>query len=187
MNIEVRGKWKVIDKKVEYQNQWIKVIEHKVIRPDGTEGIYGVLDAGNNSGVVAVDEDMNIVLLKEFLFPFATTTIQIPSGQVVDEDPLVGAKRELLEETGIRAANWISLGECYLSGGISTQVSFLFLATDLSYGESELEETEDISVIRIPIQRVLEMCFHSEIKDSVSLIGIYRAVEYLRRYQLDMS
>ncbi|GMA65043.1 NUDIX hydrolase [Alicyclobacillus fastidiosus] len=179
--MEKRSNWTITHSQVKYQNPWIQVIEHQVIKPDGHAGIYGVIDAGNNAGTVAIDEDLNVVLLDEFIFPFNSITPQIPSGQFREEDPLDGAKRELLEETGITAATWTPLGTFYLSGGISTQVGHLFLARDLSYGGCQLEETEELSMRKVPLQDAVDMCLSAEIKDSVSVVGILRAAEYLRR------
>jgi 8-oxo-dGDP phosphatase len=179
--MEKRSNWSIIESSVKYSNPWIRVIEHQVIRPDGNLGIYGVLDAGNNAGVVVIDEELNVVLLDEFIFPLNMVTPQIPSGQFRDEEPLDGAKRELAEETGITAASWTSLGTFHLSSGISTQVGHLFLARELSYGQSQLEGTEQLTMRKVPLQDALQMCLTSEIKDSVSLVGIFRAAEFLRR------
>lgn len=180
--MEKRGRWTIEATREAYRNPWIAVVEHRVVRPDGSRGIYGVIDAGNNAGTVVIDHDDNIVLLEEFVFPLGRTTLQIPSGQYrVGETPLAAAQRELLEETGITAKAWSELGTFALSGGISTQESHLFLAQDLSYGESHLEVTEEIVVRRIPLQQAYEMCLTSEITDSVSLVAIFRAVEWLRR------
>ncbi|MFB5189476.1 NUDIX domain-containing protein [Alicyclobacillus fastidiosus] len=179
--MEKRSNWTITHSEVKYRNPWIQVIEHQVIRPDGHAGIYGVLDAGNNAGTVAIDENLDVVLLDEFIFPLNSVTPQIPSGQFREEAPLDAAKRELLEETGIMAATWAQLGTFYMSGGISTQEGHLFLAMDLSYGKSQLEGTEQLSMRKIPLQDAVEMCLSAEIKDSVSVIGILRAAEHLRR------
>ncbi|WP_067620834.1 NUDIX domain-containing protein [Alicyclobacillus acidiphilus] len=180
--MERRGDWTITQTREAYRNPWIRVVEHQVIRPDGSEGIYGVIDAGHNAGTVVIDDDDNIVLLEEFVFPLGVTTLQIPSGQYRDgESPLAAAKRELAEETGIAAANWIDLGKFALSGGISTQMSHVFLARELSYGESHLEETEQIVVRKVPLCDAIDMCMTSHIVDSVSLVGIFRAAAWLRK------
>ncbi len=181
VTLEKRGKWTILNKTVRYQNPWMSIIEHEVIRPDNEPGIYGVVEVGSNSGIVAMNEKLEIILLDEYIFPFATTSLQIPSGQVLGEDPLIGAKRELKEETGIIAENWISLGTFYLSGGISTQIGNLFLATGLTFEKSALEGTEDLIVTTIPLAKAVNLCVNSQIKDSVSIVGIFRAAEYLRQ------
>lgn len=179
--MERRNGWTILESEVKYQNPWIQVVEHQVIRPNGEPGIYGVLDAGNNAAAVVMDDDFNIVILDEFIFPMNTRTPQIPSGQFREEDPLHAAKRELLEETGITANHWVDLGTFYLSGGISTQIGHIFLARDLTYGESELEVTEQLTWRKIPLREAANMCLNAEIKDSVSVVGILRAELYLRQ------
>ncbi|TDY49709.1 NUDIX domain-containing protein [Alicyclobacillus sacchari] len=180
--MEKRGPWSILRSEVKYRNPWISVVEHQVLRPDGKPGIYGVIDAGHNAATVAIDSGFNAILLDEFVFPFGVVQPQIPSGQFRDdEDPQVAAARELLEETGIAATSWVSLGTFQLSGGISTQVSHLFLAQELSFGERRLEGTEQIEMRKVPVVDAIAMCLDGRIQDSVSLVGLLRAAEWLRQ------
>lgn len=171
--------WVVHRDTVVYENPWIQVHEYVVTRPDGTPGIYGVVDAGQNAGAVVLDDRGRIALLREWLFPLETWTLQIPSGQFRDELPLIACQRELREETGIAASQWTSLGTFYLSGGISTQVGHLFLARDLVIGPPEREGTEVMDLMWIPLADAVDRCLASTIQDSVSMVGILRAAAYL--------
>ena len=180
--MEKRGKWTILRSEVKYKNPWLSVVEHEVVRPDGKPGIYGVIDAGYNAATVAIDGEFNVILVDEFVFPFGVVQPQIPSGQFRDdEEPQAAASRELFEETGVTATSWVSLGTFQLSGGISTQVSHLFIAQNLSFGERMLEGTEQIEMRKVPFADALAMCLDGRIQDSVSLVGLLRAAKWLRQ------
>lgn len=176
--------WTVHRDTVVYENPWIRVHEYAVTRPDGIPGIYGVVDAGQNAGAVVLDAGGRIALLREWVFPLQTWTLQIPSGQFQDESPLSACQRELHEETGIEACRWTSLGTFYLSGGISTQVGHLFLAQDLTMGLPEREGTEVMDLTWMPLTDAVDLCMASTIQDSVSLVGIFRATAHLNSQPL---
>ncbi|WP_041695859.1 NUDIX domain-containing protein [Alicyclobacillus acidocaldarius] len=170
-----RHLWTILSERIAYQNPWIRVIEYDVLRPDGQPGLYGVMDAGHNAGVVAVDEQARVALLHEFVFPVDRFLWQIPSGQFRDEGPEAAAARELREETGIVARTWTPLGVAHLSAGISTQETHLFLAKDLSIGEADREPTETMTMVWIPLEYAVHMCLRGEITDAVSVIGLLKA------------
>ncbi len=173
--------WRIHGDIVRYQNPWIQVHEYAVTRPNGTSGIYGVVDAGQNAGAVVLDAHGRVALLREWVFPMQTFALQIPSGQFRDESPLVACQRELREETGIAAAEWHALGTFALSGGISTQVGHLFLAQALTVGPPQQESTEVMDLTWIPFADAVAWCVDGTIQDSVSLVGIFRAAAYLHR------
>jgi 8-oxo-dGTP pyrophosphatase MutT (NUDIX family) len=107
---------------------------------------------------------------------------EIPEGGGEDgESPLDAAKRELLEETGVVAANWRPLGgEIHLSNCYSSERAYLFLATELTFGAQKTEETEKIAVKKVPFSEVLELVDSGGIKDGLSIIAILRAARARR-------
>lgn len=162
-----------------YRNPWLRVREDLVIRPDGTEGIYGVVEPFDNVAIVALTERLEVYLVGEYLYPLNTYTWKIPSGAVhPSESNLEAAKRELREETGITAQEWVELGSFYMSGGISTQVSYLYLARDLNYVGAAPEVTEVLEPRQIPLEVVYTMCNTGVLKDAPTLVGIMRAFFY---------
>lgn len=100
----------LISTKKVYENPWISVREDSVIRPGGKEGIFGIIDMKDGVTVIAVDKENNIITTNEFAYAIDDYSLEVVSGGMDDgENPLDCAKRELEEETGYRAKEWIDL------------------------------------------------------------------------------
>src|SRR5260221_3901283 len=100
--------------------------------PDGTPGLCGVVHPGPNGTIVAVDEQGQVRLVGDVVYPLQRHMWGLPSGKVEEnETPLAAAQRELAEEAGVEATEWLPLGTYDLSPGIMTQVSHIFLARGL--------------------------------------------------------
>lgn len=168
--------WRTLSSREVYRNPWLSVVEHQVIRPDGAEGIYGVTNPGGNAAIVALDDTERVVLVGEFCYPIQRYQWSIPSGKVKEtEDPLVAAKRELAEETGVEADDWLPLGMYYLSPGISTQVSSIYLARHLRQGAAQPEGTEVLRMRRVPLREALHAALANTLRDAPTVLGIWRA------------
>lgn len=129
-----------------YTNSWMRVREDSIVRPDGSAGIYGVIDKPDYALVIAVDED-RLHLVEQFRYPLGLRRWEFPQGTApdrVDADPLALAHRELREETGLRAASMTRIGQLDVAPGMSSQRGQVFLATGLTEGapERELEEQD---------------------------------------------
>lgn len=154
----------------------------RVVRPDGQEGDWYVVETAGNAGTVAVDAAGAIVLVGEWAYPVAAYSWSIPSGALEPgEAPLAAAQRELREEAGIEADQWEPLGSFYLSQGLTTQASHLFLATGLREGAASPEGTEALAIARVPLDEAWARCCRGELRDSVTLVGLAWARERLRR------
>ncbi len=173
--------WHTIGAREVYRNPWLRVTEYAVIRPDGQPGIYGVVDPGDNVVVAALDDGERIWLVGDFLYPVQQFQWVVPSGKVEDgEDPQSAARRELAEEVGARAREWVALGSYDLSNGISTQASHLYLARDLELGAPAPEGTEQLSRRLLPLEEAYALCLRGEIRDAPSALAIWRVLAYLR-------
>ena len=172
--------WRTLAARDVYRNPWLRVTEYEVIRPDGQPGLYGVVDPGDNAAIVALDEDESITLVGEFIYPLQRRAWKIPSGIVeAGERPLAAAQRELEEEAGLAAQEWVSLGAYHLSAGISTQSSHAYLARGLRAVPAHPEGSERLELRRLPLRAARAMCLANEIRDVVSVVALWRAWELL--------
>lgn len=163
-------------RRVAYENAWITVWHDEVDRPDGSPGIYGVVHFANlAAGVVALDEHDRIVLVGQHRYTLDDYSWEIPEGGVpAGETALVGAQRELREETGVEAATWHELARVDLSNSISDERAVLFLATDLTHGDAEPDPTEALDLRWVPFDEALAMTIDGRITDVMSVAAIQR-------------
>ena len=170
------GDWKTISKKDIYENAWIEVSHHEVINPSGNNGIYGVVHFHHKAiGIIAVDEQLNIVLVGQDRYPLNAYSWEIPEGGCpIGEDNLSAAKRELKEETGLEASQWEPLCKFHLSNSVTDEEGQLFLARNLKAGNSSPEETENLSVKRVTLEEALLQIDRGEITDAITIMGIYK-------------
>ncbi|MEX6687673.1 NUDIX hydrolase [Danxiaibacter flavus] len=173
---EQTNPWTILGSREKYDNKWINVTEYDVINPSGGKGIYGKVHFKNVAiGVMVLDEDMNTYLVGQFRFTLDQYSWEIPEGGgPFDEQPLEAAKRELLEETGLKAAKWTKLIEMHLSNSISDELSIVYLAQELSMHNPDPEETEQLMVKKIPFDEAYEMVTTGKITDSVSVTAILK-------------
>jgi len=141
---EKHNPWKTLHTKQIYNNPWINVTESDVLNPKGGKGIYGVVSFKNKAiGIIPIDNEGYTYLVGQFRYTLNEYTWEIPEGGgPIGEDPLETAKRELKEETGFEAKEWIKIGRIHTSNSVTDEEGFLFMAKDLVQGSSEPEETE---------------------------------------------
>lgn len=168
--------WQTLSGRQVYDNQWINVREDRVINPGGSEGIYGVVHFKSTAvGIIPVDDQKHTWLVGQFRYPHKEYSWEIPMGGApLNDDPLEGAKRELREETGLTAAKWHNLMKVHPSNSVSDENGYIYLASDLTIGTWEPEETEQLIVKRIPISDAVQMVLGNQIKDCISISGLLR-------------
>jgi 8-oxo-dGTP pyrophosphatase MutT (NUDIX family) len=174
--------WQVLGSREVYINPWIRVREDQVIRPDNKPGIYGVVEFANYAiGIVPVTDNLETFLVGQWRYTLGRYSWEIPEGGgIKSQSPLDSAMRELHEETGITASDWIDLGTFDLSNSVTDEVGFIYLARGLTMGESEPEGDEVLNVKKISLEEARNMCLDGRITDAVTIVGIFRAWEWLR-------
>ncbi len=184
---EVRvGPWIRRSRRVAYENAWIRVLHDEVMRPDGTPGVYGLVQMRNAAvGVVAIDGHDRVALVRQHRYALDHVSWEIPEGGVPrGESALEGAQRELGEEAGTEAVTWRELGRVHLSNSITDEVGTLFLATDLRSVPQALESSEaDLTVDWVPFETALAMVLDGRITDALSVIALQRVA--LQRVALE--
>ncbi len=168
--------WKQIDTKEVYKNPWMSVSEDRVIRPDGSEGIYGVIKKPEGCRVIALDDEQNIILIRISRYPIHKTVIETPAGKLKEgKTALQTAKEELYEETHMKARYWKLIGKTYWATGLANNYDNVFLATGL-YGNEDIDKQdgdEGINdVFRVPVSEVKKMIISGEIECGITLASL---------------
>jgi ADP-ribose pyrophosphatase len=164
-----------------YENPWIKVEENQIINPAGKDGIYGTVHFKNRAmAIIPFDKNGDTWLVGQFRYALNEYSWEIPmGGGPIGSDFLESAKRELKEETGLMADKWTELLKIHTSNSVTDEVGVVYLAEDLTQGETEFEETEILQIRKLPFKEALEMVMSGEITDSISLAGILKAARVL--------
>lgn len=168
--------WKIVDEKIEYDNNWIRLQHYNVINPNGGKGVYGKVSFKNIAiGIIPIDEDNNTWLVGQFRFPINKYSWEIPEGGCpLNQAPIEAAKRELLEETGLVANQWNQLLTMYLSNSVTDELCIIFIAKQLKQLQPQPEETEQLAVKKIPLQEAFEMVTNNKITDAVTIAGLQK-------------
>lgn len=159
-----------------YDNAWIEVSHRDVTTPTGTPGIYGLVHFKHLAvGVIPIDTDDHTWLVGQFRYAVDEYSWEIPAGGgPVDGDPAVTAHRELREECGLDAATIEPLVTCRLSNSVTDETGHLFVARDLTPCDTDPDDTEVLSLWRLPVDDAIAMVLDGGINDSLSIMGLLR-------------
>jgi 8-oxo-dGDP phosphatase len=131
-----------------YRNSWLTLREDDIRRPDGSTGVYAVVDKPTYALVIPCITDQHgdrFHLVEQFRYPLGLRRWEFPQGTAPEQEHLEPgdlAVRELREETGLRAASMTALGQLDVAPGMSSQRGWVFLATGITEGEHEREHEE---------------------------------------------
>lgn len=148
--------------------------------PNGHLTTREVIDHPGGVAVVAIDENDNVLTVKQYRYAFQTVLEELPAGKLErGEDPLVCAVRELGEETGFTAGRIVPLGAYHSSPGFSSERLYIYLALDLSRGEAHPDEGEFLDLVKLPFSELLAMVKRGEISDGKTAIAALQAEHIL--------
>lgn len=176
--------WPVTASRTAYANRWIRVDHEDVIRPDGEPGEYGVVTLVNDAVFVVAVTDAGELLLVDVDRHTVGRSLEVPAGGTDGEDPLLAAQRELLEETGHVAREWVRLGGVDALNGVCRAHEHVFLARGAHpVGDAEEGQHEEgiAGVSRLPIAEVLELVRTGGIRDGETLSALLLALLALGR------
>ena len=164
-----------------FQGKIINLRIDTVQLPNGKEATREVVEHHGAVAVVAINENDEIVLIRQYRAAIDEVIIEIPAGKLeLGEDPLICAKRELEEETGYQAGQWKKVFTFYTSPGFSDEKMYLYLAKDIKILEQSLDEDEFVELFYMPISQAFNDCRNGQIKDAKTILGIQAAYLYLR-------
>lgn len=162
-----------------YHGRIIRVRRDEVLLPNGHTSVREVVEHPGGVGILALEEDGSVLLVRQYRYAFGRTLLEIPAGKrEKGEEPLTTAKRELREETGATADEWLPMGTLIASPGCYDEVLYLYLARGLHYGATHPDEDEFLSLERMPLEELAERCMNGEITDAKTVCAALKAKKF---------
>lgn len=164
-----------------FRGRIIDVKLDKVLMPNGELADREIVGHPGGVGIVAITDDNKIIMVKQYRKPLEKAICEIPAGKLdPNEEVEFCGKRELLEETGATAEKFEYLGFMYPSPGFTDEVTHIYLATGLSFGNANPDDDEFLDIEFFDMETVKEMIMNNEINDGKTIMGFFKAVERLK-------
>lgn len=173
---------KTISSESIYKGRAVNLRVDTVLMPDGRKTKRTIVEHAECIAVVAVDDQKNVLLVKQFRKAIEKELLEIPAGGIdPGEDAETAVKREMQEETGYLPQKLVKLGSCYSAPGYCTEYLHLYLATDLVPSKLVAEDTEGIEIIRVPVKEIPTLLASGKLTDAKSIAGLYMFLDYQKR------
>ncbi len=158
-----------------YDGRVIKLDVDEVVLENGKPAIREVVRHTGGAAVLAVDDNQDLFFVRQFRYPYGEEMLEIPAGKLNEnEDPLLCAKRELLEETGLTAEKWEFVGKFRPSPGYTDELLYIYIAKDLSEHAQNLDDDEFLDVEKFNVLKAIKKIESGEIADAKTVIAIYK-------------
>lgn len=167
---------KTLEQVSKFEGRVIHVHVDTVELPNGRTATREIVNHPGGVGILALDENNNVLVVRQYRYAFGRTLLEIPAGKLEKgEDPYQAAMRELREETGAACEKLQSLGEIFPTPGYCDEIIRLYLARDLRWGEMDLDEDEFLTVSRVPFQELVDRVLAGEIRDAKTCAALLKA------------
>jgi 8-oxo-dGTP pyrophosphatase MutT (NUDIX family) len=164
----------------QYKGRVISVTVDEVVLPNGRQAALEVVHHPGGAAIVALNELQQMCLLRQYRYVAGGWIWELPAGKLEPaEAPEATARRELTEEAGVVATDWVSLGSLLSSPGVFSEVIHLYLARGLSSARSALEDSEVLEVHWVNFGQACDMALSGELRDAKTVIGVLRAAGHL--------
>jgi 8-oxo-dGTP pyrophosphatase MutT (NUDIX family) len=169
------GNWTIKETKKIFENDFFKVYEDDVIKPEGEPGNFATVHLVPGACVLAIDDEDFVYLTEQFRYVVGRNSIEVVAGSIEDETPLEAAKRELKEEVGATAEEMTEIGVVQLDTSmIKNEVSF-FVARKLSFDKPDRDATEEMKTVKIKFREAVGKVLSGEIDHALSRALILQA------------
>jgi len=164
-----------------FKGRILHVFNNTVVLPNGNESTREIIRHIGAVCVLPVTDDGKVIVERQFRYPINEVITEIPAGKLdsADEDRLEAAKRELREETGYSADQWIDMGIYFPAPAYSDEKITMYLAKGLHKGQQELDEDEFLNVELVPIKDLVEAVMSGEITDGKTQVAVLKAAKHL--------
>ncbi len=167
--------WQLGTPVAKYENPWMRVDDIPAVDPSGKDALYGLVHFKNLAIGVVPYHAGHIWLVGQSRVAFQSYSWEIPAGgDPYGRDPIGTAHRELQEETGFTAGRMEEILKLELSNSITDEAGFVYLATELTPGPSQMESSEDISMMKISLDSALSAVDDGNIRQALSIAAILK-------------
>ena len=168
-----------------FKGRVVHLQRYEVRLPDGSNAFREVIRHPGGVVILPLMEDGTVLVVRQFRYPGDSVLTEIPAGKLeYGEDPLDCGKRELSEEVGAEAKEWIFLGNIYPTPAYDSEVIRIYLATGLTFGRQHLDEGEFLNVCRVPLRELADKVMAGEIRDAKTQIAVLKTMYMLEHGQL---
>ncbi|HEX2954043.1 MAG TPA: NUDIX hydrolase [Bacillota bacterium] len=171
-------KEKKVNSKLVYDGILLKVNRDEAILPDGSVTGREWIAHPGAAAVIPLTDDRQVILVHQYRYPLQRVTVEIPAGKLdPGENPLICAKRELREETGMSAKELTYIGSFATTPAFTNEIIYLYLATGLMPGQDSTDPDEFIEVEKRPLTNLLNEIERGEIQDAKTIIALLMAAQ----------
>jgi ADP-ribose pyrophosphatase len=160
----------------------LHVYRDEIYLPNGKEGYREFCRHNGAVCVVPVTDEGEVILVRQYRYAVGQMMLEIPAGKLdtPDEDPTSAALRELREETGATCRSLTYMGVYFPSPAILTEKIHVYLAEGLEFGENDLDDDEFLEVLRIPMDKLVDMIVNGEVPDGKTQMAVLRAEKMIK-------
>jgi ADP-ribose pyrophosphatase len=177
--------WKIFSKKTAYKTKLFEVIETELELPNGKKRTYYTAERDPSVFIFPLTNENELYLVKQYRYMLGEKIIEAPAGFIdKGENTLTAAKRELREEAGLITENIVPLGKIHLAASVFKSEASLFLARDLQVVEQDLDEGEEIEVVKISLDEAVAKIIAGEINESGTILGILLIDKLIRESKI---
>ena len=158
-----------------YTGRVVKLHVDTVELPDGGTSLREIVDHPGGVAILALDGQNRVSVVRQYRYAFERVMLEIPAGKrEKGEEPFVTAQRELKEEVGATAREWVDLGKLIPSPGCYGETLYLYLARGLDFGEVDPDEDEFLETERMPFDALLALCMSGEVQDAKTVAAVLK-------------
>jgi len=174
---------KTLSSQLIYDGRVVKLRVDTVQTPSGKKTTREIIEHTDCVAIIAIDDNDNVLLVNQFREAVGKELLEIPAGGIdPGEDPEAAVRREMQEETGYLPRKVEMLRGFYSAPGYCNEYLYLYLATDLVPSQLHAEDTESISLVRVPTSQVRDLLASGDIYDGKSVAGLLTLLEYMKEH-----